>query len=202
MAITNGTVLRVVASLLFPDDVIAQNVFHMVATDLVDGDEDTVTLDMQRYLNSIYAELDDAMSQDMSGDEIKVYEYDSSGEDFDEVGTGALTLSGASANDPVPHGVALVQNLYTTDPDVQGRKFWAGIAISTLTDQEFDASVLADAVAGAAILIVTYTDGTSSNEYQPGVWSPTHANFYPYNGVVATNSVPGYQRRRKPGVGI
>lgn len=202
MAVSNGDLIRLVVSLVFPDDVVMQNVFHLVATNLLDTDEATVTQDAVNYANLLYNEHESSMSDEMSGDEIKVYVYDSVDDDFDEIGTGALSSVGSVALGPAPHGLAVVQNYYTTDPDVQGRKFWGGFTENSLDDSDWASALVAALVLTAAEVVGTYTDSSSSNVFQPSVWSPTKKTAYAYSGTVVTNTVPGYQRRRKPGVGI
>lgn len=203
MAITDGTVIRVVASLLFPDNVIAQNVFHLVATDLSGGnDPDDVVQDMEEYIDDIYDAFDGFISDIIDPGEIKVYEYDPVDDDFDEIGTGVMTTAPTGATEMLPHGVAVVQNFYCLDPDVQGRKFWGGIIEASNEDGSWGASLITGFIAGAALVVANFTSTVLSNVYAPVVWSPTQLDAVPYTGVVGTNVVPGYQRRRKPGVGI
>ena len=203
MTVSNGTIIRVVASLLFPDSVIAQNVFHLVATDLSGGnDADDVVQDMEQYIDDIFTNVLAFMSNLATGGEIKVYEYDAVDDDFDEIGTGAMGVTFTGATDFLPHGVALVQNFYTLDPDVQGRKFWGGQTVNNNIDGTWGSTTLAAFVNAAADVITTFTSTVLSNEYQPVVWSPTGTVAQAYSGTVATNATPGYQRRRKPGVGI
>lgn len=203
MSILEGTILRVVASLVFPDDVIMQNVFHIVLTNIVgSGDEDDVTTDLEEYAQLIYDELEGSMSDQMAGSEIKCYEYDSIDDDWDEIGTGALVIVGGGSADFMPHGTALLQLFYTLDPDVQGRKFWGGLTESSHADGDWTAGVIASAVLAAAEIVGTFVGTGTGNSYQPGVWSPTNGLMVVYSGVVATPAVVAYQRRRKPGVGI
>lgn len=203
MAITEGTVLRVVASLLFPDDVIMQNVFHLVLTTrLGTGDPDETTLDMQDYINQIYVAAQGNISDDIVGDEIKVYEYDSVDDDFDEVGTGLVTFTPAATGDFLPHGVAALQIFYTTDPDVQGRKFWGGFSELGQADGDWVAGALIALIETSDEVVGAYTGLETGSTYTTGVWSPTNTNFFAYNDVVATPATIAYQRRRKPGVGI
>jgi len=203
MAISDGTILRVVASLLFPDSVIAQNVFHLVATDLSGGnDEDDVVADMEEYIDDIYANLVSQMADTITAGEIKVYEYDSVDDDFDEVGTGAGSFAPSAADQMLPHGCALVQNFYTIDPDVQGRKFWGGIHEGGQNAGNFSSTPMNAAIAAAADVIATFVSTALSNQYTPVVWSPTGKVAKTYSGTVGTNAIVGYQRRRKAGVGI
>lgn len=203
MSIVDGTVLRVVASMLFPDSVIAQNIFHLVATDLAGGnDAEDVVADMEEYIDEIYANLVSQMADSITAGEIKVYEYDPVDDDFDEVGTGAGSFSPTSTGEMLPHGVALVQNFFTIDPDVTGRKYWGGLTESAQDEGTWSSTPLNAAIAAAADIVATFISTALSNEYAPVVWSPTGTVAKPYSGTVTTNAICGYQRRRKPGVGV
>lgn len=203
MAISQGDILRIVASLVFPDDVIMQNVFHMAVSTLVGtGDEADITDDAVGYVDKIYANHDAQMDHEITGDEVKVYEYDAVDADWDEIGTGALTVTTASTADYLPHGVALLQTFYTLEPDVQGRKFWGGFGEGNQADGSWTGTVLTQIVLTAADVVTTYIGTETGSTYQPIVWSPTRGTGYAYSGVVTTNTICSYQRRRKPGVGI
>lgn len=203
MALQEGDIIRVVASLVFPDDVIMQNVFHLVLTTIVgDGDEDTVSEDLADYVERVYSEMDSEISEDISSSDVKLYVYDDIDDDFDQIGTEVWALPTLAGTDFIPHGVACVINLFTTDPDVQGRKFFGGWKDARVVDGAWvGVSTTAQLLIGADI-VASFNGGPSANVYTPGVWSPTRTNFYAFNGVFVLNTTPGYQRRRKPGVGI
>lgn len=202
MAIVSGDILRVVATLLFPDDVVMQNVFHLLVDTIVDGDENTVTQDMDDYLEDIYANIDNNYNQNVDGDEIKVYKRDTVNDDWDEIGTSALTVAGLESTGILPHGVCMVLNFTTEDPDVQGRKFFGGFTNISLSNGSWAGGLLTNAAAAGLDITAQYTDPSSSNVYEPGVWSPTNNQIFDYGPTIFVNTIPGYQRRRKPGVGI
>jgi hypothetical protein len=203
MSVTEGTILRIVASILFPDSVIMQNVFHVALSSLVgDGDPDDITLDLEDYVSQIYQNFNNQLSDELTGDEVKCYEYDAVDDDFDEIGTGSLDITPIGSADYLPHGVALVNNIYTLDPDVQGRKFWGGFTEASQADGDWNAAILTAAAAAAVDMVSQYTGAETGSTYTPGVWSPTRTSFYAKSGVVAIPATVGYQRRRKPGVGI
>jgi len=203
MSVQEGTILRVVASLLFPDDVIMQNVFHISLTTIVGGgDEEDVVDDLVEWIDDIYAELVSEIATAIDGDEIKVYEYDAADDDFDEIGSGVMTLAAAGGTEMMPHGVAFMQTYKTLDPDIDGRKYWGGFVEASHIDGDWWSGTLANGVDVANIVINTVTGGTTGNSYQPIVWSPTQKIGQAYSGTVIHNAVVAYQRRRKPGVGI
>ena len=202
-SIQEGDILRLVVSLVFPDSVIMQNVFHLVITAINGtGDDDEIGVDLRQYTEALYDEIAGNISQDIDTDEIKVYVYDPGDEDFDEVVTKNWTLTPTGGTDFLPHGVAGLVLLRTLDPDVNGKKYFGGLSEDSQTAGEWGSGALANLASAAVETVSIYTDATSGNVYAPGVWSPTRVNFFAYSGTVVANTAPAYQRRRKPGVGI
>lgn len=202
-AITEGTILRIVAVMLFPDSVVLQNVFCTVLTTVVgDNDSTDIVEDMVEYIEDIYTELTDAMDEDVDPSEVIVYEYDAVDDDFDEVGSDVFSIGAGTAGTLLPHGVAALVNFNTTDPDIQGKKYFGGLIEEVWIQSEWNAATLADlALAGAAI-VGTFTATITGNIYQPAVWSPTNTVAVPYSGTILVPTAAAYQRRRKPGVGV
>lgn len=203
MAIPEGTILRVVASLLFPDNVIMQNVFHMTLTSVVgDNDEAAIVTEAVEYIEDIFANLTTIVDDDVDSSVVSVYEYDPIGEDWDEVGSEPWVFPNTASGFMLPHGVAGVVIYNTLDPDVQGRKFFGG-AIVGYCEEGYWTAAMITALGNASVdVVTTFTSTSELNVYQPGVWSPTQGSMLVYSGVNIVNGTPGYQRRRKPGVGI
>lgn len=203
MAISDGTVLRIVASLLFPDSVIAQNVFYAVFADTGgSNDTDDVLSDLADWVEAIYATVESHIPAVVALTGMKVYEYDAIDDDWDEVGDAVLSDSFAGAGDMLPHGVAGVIHAKSTDPDVQGAKYVGGIAELQCDDGTFTSSAVNALIDFANEWTAAYVGAATGADFGPGVWSPTHTNFFLFNGVEVVNAICGYQRRRKPGVGI
>jgi len=203
MAITEGTILRVVASLLFPDSVIMQNVFHLVLTSVVgDNDNDDIVTDMVEYIEDLYANLTAIIDGDIDSSQVQVYEYDSVDDDFDEVGSDTWTFPNTASGFTLPHGVAAVATFNSSDPDVQGRKFFGGPIVGYCEEGYWTSSLVTAVGNAMADMVAQFTATATANVYTPGVWSPTRTNFFYAIGSYVVNGTPGYQRRRKPGVGI
>lgn len=203
MAISSGTILKVVASLLMPDSVIAQNVFYAVITDLVTSDdEDDVVSDMVDWVEEMYTQTAGSTVSGVQASDVKVYEYDSVDDDWDEVGSDVWTDTFSHASDMMPHGVAFICHAKTTDPDTQATKYIGGFAETAALDSD----VVAGTITQLADFCDSWTDvrvGTATGgDIGPGVWSEAGTVFKLFNGNYVVNGVTGYQRRRKPGVGI
>lgn len=203
MSLQANDILKVVVALAFPDSVVAQNIFWVLfEADGTSTDEDDVLDDLETWTEAIYDELVGLMSVDAQMDQMTVYVYDAVEDDFDEVGDRTVSGVGVAADEYLPLGVAAVSNAGTVDPDVKGRKFWGG-----LTEASNDDGGIASAAAGNFSLAVTewitsFTGSATGSGFVPGVYSLTKSSFKAFEGGGETNLVYGYQRRRKPGVGI
>lgn len=202
MSITSGTVLRVVAQMLFPDSSVMQNVFNVVVTDLVTSDEEAdVVIDIITWVEAMYDHLNAYIDSGVDADEVFVYEYDAIDDDWDEVGTDVWADSFAAVGGMSPHGVACLVLGRTIDPDVQGKKFIGGIQETSIAGSAL-AGLLITALANFGVEWFTPFAGTETGgTFAPVVWSPTGTVAKLMTGT-SVNGVAAYQRRRKPGVGI
>lgn len=203
MAVSSGTILKIVASLLMPDATIAQNVFFAVISDLVTSDdEDDVVLDMVDYVESMYFQIIDSVSLSVAAAGLTVYVYDHVDDDWDEIGTTSWEDFFAGTGDMLPHGVAGIVHAYSIDPDVAGRKYVAGLIESVCSNSDLSGAAITE-LGLFGDLWTTPTTGTATGGgIAPGVWSVAQQNFKPFLNDYAVNGLVGYQRRRKPGVGI
>lgn len=203
MAVPDGTILRVVASLLFPESVIAQNIFYAVFADTGGSDDDDdVISDLADWIEAIYDELAAEIQLDVQLTDIKVYFYDAGDDDWDELGADVLSDSFTGADEMLPHGVAAIQHAKTTNPDVQASKYWGGLDEGAQNKSILSANTITALTAAGLEWVTAFVGAATGADFGPGVWSPTKVNFFLFNGVYVTNGYMGYQRRRKPGVGI
>lgn len=203
MAVSDGAILRIVASMLFPDNVIAQNVFNAVFADTGgSNDTDDVISDLVDWVEAMYTEVAPAMSDEITSSDIKVYEYDSVDDDWDEVGTDTWSVSFTQSSEMLPHGVACVVHGRTIDPDTLGTKYLGGFAEDQQDASDWISTLLTKA---GLFLIEWYTPfvgAATGGDFAPVIWSPTDTVARIMNETGYVNGQVGYQRRRKPGVGI
>ena len=203
MSILAGDILRVVATLVWLDGNLNQNVFNAVVTGggspFADADivDDAVT-----WVGDMYAHLVTLMSDEVDGSQVQVYVYDSGDDDWDEVGTDPWVYDPSSVSDQLPRGVAALINANTLDPDVQGKKYIGGMVEGNIADGLWESGLVTALGLFAAEWLAGFTGGTSGATWAPGIWSPTGTNFHASNGAFITPTIPAYQRRRKRGVGI
>ena len=203
MSIVAGDILRIVASMLWTDGNIAQNVFNAVVTgggspfddiDIVDDAED--------WLDNMFANLTTSGSDEIDGNEVIVYKYDAGDDDWDEVGSQSWVWDPNSASDQMPRGVAGLVRLWTTDPDVQGKKYIAGLVESAADDGLFSSTFLVALLAFAADWYTPFVGSVSGATFTPGIWSVKNTTFLEGIDHIAASAIPAYQRRRKRNVGV
>lgn len=203
MSIVDGEILRIVASMLWADGNVAQNVYNAVVTGGgAPWDEADIIDDAEAWLVNMYNNISGNITDELDGNEILVYKYDALDNDWDEVGSQAWTMVMTSTSDELPRGVAGLVRLWTTDPDVQGKKYIPGMVEISTTDGLFGASTITNLLAFAADWYAPFVGATSGATFTPGIWSVVGTVFKLAVDHVATSTIPAYQRRRKRNVGI
>lgn len=203
MTVTAGDILRVVASALWTDGNINQNVFN---ADVTGGggpwaDEDIVA-DALAWVDNMYANATNSTSDELDGNEVTVYKYDAGDDDWDEVGSDAWVWNPTQATDELPRGVAKLIRLWTTDPDVQGKKYLPGLTEAATVEGLITGADLVLMLAFAADWYLPFVGGTTGANWTPGIWSVAHTAFFAGVDHVAASGIAAYQRRRKRNVGI
>lgn len=203
MSLTDGEILRVVASMLWTDGNVNQNVFNCVLTGGGSPwDEADVISDCTDWLDNMYLNLTSGVSDELDGNEIILYKYDALDDDWDEVGSDSWTWNPTAVEGQLPRGVAALVRLWTSDPDVQGKKYMPGISEASLNDGLFSAGLITSLLAFAADWYLPFVGSASGATITPGVWSVVGTVFKAGIDHVATSTIPAYQRRRKRNVGI
>lgn len=204
MSLPEGTVLKIVGSMLLPDDVVGQLIFWAVLQDFAGSgplDEADILEAAANWVDTLMGDVDNLMASSVSGTLAEVWEVDGPTGDLTPIGDEACTWAGLSGSDPLPNGVAAIVHLKTTNTDVTGRKFIPGIAEGNATDNNWAAAALTALGTFGASWGTVYTD-PNDVQFVPGVYSVTKNVFYNATGTSIVNAIAGYQRRRKPGVGI
>lgn len=203
MSVTTGDILRIVASMLWTDGNVNQNVFNAVVTGGGSPwDDADIADDAEAWLDNLYANMTGSASEFLDGNEVIVYKYDAIDDDWDEVSSQSWTWNPTQVSEQLPRGVAGLVRLWTTDPDVQGKKYFPGLTEVSLADGLFDAGILVSLLAFAADWYTPFTGGTSGATWTPGIWSVADTVFRSAVDHLAVSSIPAYQRRRKRNVGI
>jgi hypothetical protein len=203
MSVAENDILRVVASLLWTDGNVNQNVFNCKATGgSPPYDDSDVADDMEDWLDNMYANMTGHASDEIDGNEVLVYKWDSVGGDWDEVQSQSWVWDPTRSDDQLPRGVAALVRMWTTDPDVQGKKYFPGTTEDLVEDGLFNAATLVQLLAFAADWYTPFVGAASGATFTPGIWSVVGSVFKAAVDHIAANAIPAYQRRRKRNVGI
>lgn len=203
MAVPDGAVLRLVTAFLMPDAVIAQMVFNAVFADTgVSDDELDVVDDLVDWAEAMLTHLITRLVPEISTTDIKVYIYDALDDDWDEVGSDTWSVTFTNASEMLPHGIAAVVHAKTIDPDVQGTKFVPGLGEATQDESDLSAGILGDLADFADEWVTPFVGLATGGDFAPVVWSVVATTPKLMSGDIVVNGQVGYQRRRKPGVGI
>lgn len=203
MSVSDGDILRVVATLLWSDGNVMQNVFNAVVTGggspWADAD---IVLDAVTWLDTMYDNLLTSIADTIDGSQAQVYKYDSVDDDWDEVATGPWLWTPTNADSELPRGVAALINLKTTDPDVSGKKYVGGFTEAGLTDGLWPALILSQLLSFGQDWYDPFVGSDSGASWAPGIWSVVDTVFKLAGSTLIIPTIPAYQRRRKRGVGV
>lgn len=206
MPLEIGDVVRIALTGWSPQASVWQNVWHMLMTtgasvlvsDLIDAVGANVAL--------MHAEVDQVWSDQFSMQELEFWQYNFGTSKWNGVGVFDLGgLDGLHATDPMAHGVSAVGRYVNTVARRQGRTFLPGLIQTSIDAGLFDSAV----IVAFALYMAEFTN----------VLSPTGGNFNlctfntdlesvyyetpsVYVGPAIVSLIPGYQRRRKPLVGL
>lgn len=206
MTIDVGDVLQVVQTWTTPGNEVAQNVWHLEMVSGAGADEVDILAALNTQQDVAMGAIDSYINTGFEIVEIALLKRNLSTHEWDGLGSTQLTASaGASASDYLPHGVAMVCRYQTALARRQGRQFIPGWVDAAVLDGVFASTYLAAAAAymgywgtdisvtGGLLQVCTYNVEPASAYYESSSLA---------NGTYLINEVPGYQRRRKPGVGI
>jgi hypothetical protein len=203
MTVADGSILRVVASMLWTDGNVNQNIFNCRITDTgAPWAEQDVIDDLEDWLDNMYLNLATAMVDAIDGNEVVAYKWDVAGQDWDEVSSQAWTWNPSNGGEQLPRGTAPLVRLWTEDPDVQGKKYMPGAVEANLEDGLYISSFLVELLAFAADWYLPFTGAATGGTFTPGIWSVVGKVFEAGIDHIAVSAIPAYQRRRKRNVGI
>lgn len=204
MTVSDGTVIRTVANLLFPDNSIAQMVFWFLSDFTTDQQDNDVANQVEEYVENILAQIAGIISSGLVCDLSEVNEMvwnavDNVWETYRLIGiyTPGTTFTGSG--DALPRQTAATMTGNTGRPKTRGRKFFPGWVESSNVDGVVQSAQLT-ALAGALAQYLADETISAGNDLLVGVGSEVTGQFHEFTDGSA-NSIFGTQRRRKQGVG-
>lgn len=203
MSVAENSILRIVASMLWDDGNVNQNVYNAkVSGGSPPYDDSDILDDAEDWLDNMYANFTSGLSDELNGNTVIVYKWDAVGGDWDEVGSQSWTWTPTNTGEQLPRGNAALVRLWTEDPDVQGKKYIPGYTEGNITDGLLNAGVVTDLLAFAVDWLTSFVGSASGATFTPGVWSIAQTAFKAALDHYAASTIMAYQRRRKRNVGI
>ena len=200
-----STILKIAQEIQLPDVTTALNVMWLqVAETLTPADAVTVEADLDPYMKQMYERMTTIVSSQVGYGSYKVWTVDpiTNQETFYTEGNAGI-VNGTNATDPLPNGVAGIVGFLIPGRPRTPLNFLAGWGEGTLVDNNLSASAIAacllfalDWRAGPAAV------GSPTFTWVSGLYSRVDHAFLAAGLTAFVNIIAGYQRRRKPGVGI
>lgn len=198
-----GTILKIAANIVLNDEQEAINVFWTLLGDNVGSgplEDSDILAAAGNYIDALYDNIKIDISDTVWAGIVEVWAVDPVDGDQTPIGDDLAIWVGGNVGDAFPNGVAAICSMKTEDTDVTGRKFLPGYTEAAFTDNNMDATSLARLILFAADWASDYVD-PNDVVLEPGIWSQTKLDFVAATGITVVNTIAGYQRRRKPGVG-
>jgi hypothetical protein len=199
MAISDGMKLKGVQEVLLVGDVVALNIFYWRADFIEEQQNSIVAGGMEEQIEAIYTELIAMIDDGAELGELRCYKQVGLAWDLFKVRSPEVTFTGGT--DMLPHGVSPLMRAYTEHPRVISRKYLPGFVETSQADGVLDGAALT-ALAAAADVWVTTFELSTNNNLVAGVYSTVREAVSEFDGVTVIPVHPGYQRRRRPGVGM
>lgn len=208
MPMTHLDTCKVGLYVTLPDVVTAMNVYCFTLFDLA-GDNPTnaqVLTAIDSKLEQCYLDLQTYMKSGVEAGDFYADRVAWDGEKWETIenlGEGIVGVIGNSAADLAPHGVAPVVTFNTSRPQTRGRKFLPGI-VETSFQGSTPTSAFLTALGDFALELLTPIAVVGTAYLASSVLGTSGGSA----GIVYTlleaviNDWVGYQRRRKPGVGM
>lgn len=197
MSVVPNDLIEVVARLNWAGLVAFQNRFHVKFTGATPITDVNAADDLADWMNDLYTSINAYIWDNIAYGDIAWRDI-TQGTPLALEPWPVLTVGG-SASDPVAFGVSLVLTTYTAFKRIRGRKFFPIFGEGSMTGGFYLGGVLTAAAAALVIWMTPFTGVASGLGWTPGVIDQSNV-FHDFI-LGRVRNVPGYQRRRKPGVG-
>lgn len=206
MTVSIDDVVRVVMSWAAPNAQLAQNVWHLKMVSGAGASEANILTAVETQMQTMWGAISSNATSSYSADLLELFNWDFGTHQWNGVGSKAISgVAGSSGSDWMPHGVAVVGLIGTEYLRRTGRTFLPGFVEGAI-----NAGILGSTALAAALTAVGYFDTDISVTGGLLTWctfntAPASALYETASLAVQSVSVsdiPGYQRRRKPGVGV
>lgn len=178
------------------------NIFHWwIYRSAGNSNSDAVLAELKLHLETLWAHVRDRTPGESTWTVADIYYSLPGANEWLVLGTLTLGLSGNDSSDPLPAGTSAVVTGPTPKPGRRARKFLPPFGETYSDAQQWTAGALTSLAAWALEWL------TGINTVDPSEWIypiALNAVTWAWDALTSAraNAVPGYQRRRKPFVGI
>jgi hypothetical protein len=199
MSVHNLDVIRATARMKWAGVVDVQNTFTAVLGSGTSISDEDAKDDLAAWLEDMYTITALLMPTNLTFEDIDYFNLTQDAP-MGTLSWPTLVAGNGATTEIAATGVCAVITAFTNVVRVHGRKFF-GPLVETVIDAGYLNSTVMTGMAGVITLWITPFTGTVSGEtWAPGVWQRLTGTFKTFRDAVIRN-VPGYQRRRKAGVG-
>jgi hypothetical protein len=199
MTVSVGDTIRATARLKWAGAVDVQNVFTcQLATGTTVDDEDAKE-DLAAYLEAMYGLINPVFPTNLAYIDIDYFNL-STDTPMGQLAWPVLTAGSSGDTEISASGVCLVTTAFSFIVRKHGRKFWGPLSEAAITAGEITSVLMITAGTLLATWLTPFAGVTSGETWRPGIWSRAESVFHVFRDAVCRN-VPGYQRRRRAGVG-
>lgn len=202
MTVQVGDKMKIVATLAMPGLTVSQNVFYANYNGSGAASDDDVTSDLAAWVEEMFDNLDSIMVDVVSISEVVVSKLiDDTPVTWEEIGTEPGVFVGLETGDMVAHGVAAVVRIATSGVKSIARKYIAGFSEGFSSELGWTAGAIT-ALLAFSVDWITGPPTVAGRNYTGGIVSASDGSFRTFGLNAVVSGIQGYQRRRKPGVGI
>lgn len=205
MSVDAGDILRTILTWVGPGSNTIQNVWHYRVDTGTGLDVALIQAEINTNYTIAFANIDNNVGIGFVGSEWTLQQWDFVNNRWDGIGVIPATgIVGLSVTPVGPQGIAGLGRVITAVARRQGRTFLAGIDELSVAGDDLTTSTEAALAAFMAQFDapLTIVGGTLSwGTFNTEPLSPLFELFSVASQVVIANTLVGYQRRRKPGVG-
>lgn len=201
MTVVSSNIVRATVNMLMPDSSTHQNVFFYRAGSGVNDTDSNVIAAIETSLGTAYADIDAMLNTNNLFGDVEVALSTNGGATFFDIGSQPMSIPNpVDTTDMSPHGVAAVIRFGGEGTGRQGRKFIGGISEDWFTRS----TIITLGVSNLALFATLLNNdiAVAGGDLEFGWLRRTPLSFIKHSGVVTVNTTVGYQRRRKPGVGV
>lgn len=201
MSVIPNDELKVVATFVMPGITVAQNVYYCRYDGEFLTSNQNVADDMLIWVEDMMAPFEEILTTLVTLSAVTVFKKISADPlEFEQIGDEPGSFAGIETSDTIPNGVAMVIRVATQVGGRLARKYIAGVSEGFVEAIAFTSG----AITAAGLFAVEWIAGPATQgarEYVSGIISVGDGTFRELGFTAIVSVIPGYQRRRKPGVG-